>query len=177
MNPTNAAQEERVAALEGGRGALAVASGMSAQMVALLTLLEAGDHLVAASTLYGGTFSQFDVTFRKMGIETTFVDPEDPQNFERAITDKTKAVYGETLGNPLTNVLDFNAISEIAHSHGVPLVVDNTFATPYLCRPIEHGADIVVHSATKFIGGHGTSMGGSSSNPVRSHGTTAASRL
>ncbi len=160
MNPTNAALEERVAALEGGRGALAVASGMSAQMVALLTLLEAGDHLVAASTLYGGTFSQFDVTFRKMGIETTFVDPEDPQNFERAITDKTKAVYGETLGNPLTNVLDFNAISEIAHSHGVPLVVDNTFATPYLCRPIEHGADIVVHSATKFIGGHGTSMGG-----------------
>ena len=160
MNPTNAALEERMAALEGGSGALALASGMAAQMVALLTLLEAGDHLVAASTLYGGTFSQFDVTFRKMGIETTFVDPEDPENFARAITDRTKAVYGETLGNPLTNVLDFNAISDIAHAHDVPLVVDNTFASPYLCRPIEHGADIVVHSATKFIGGHGTSMGG-----------------
>ena len=160
MNPTNAALEERMAALEGGSGALALASGMAAQMVALLTLLEAGDHLVAASTLYGGTFSQFDVTFRKMGIETTFVDPEDPENFARAITDRTKVVYGETLGNPLTNVLDFNAISDIAHAHDVPLVVDNTFASPYLCRPIEHGADIVVHSATKFIGGHGTSMGG-----------------
>ena len=160
MNPTNAALEERMAALEGGSGALALASGMAAQMVALLTLLEAGDHLVAASTLYGGTFSQFDVTFRKMGIETTFVDPEDPENFARAITDRTKVVYGETLGNPLTNVLDFNAIADIAHAHDVPLVVDNTFASPYLCRPIEHGADIVVHSATKFIGGHGTSMGG-----------------
>ena len=160
MNPTNAALEERMAALEGGSGALALASGMAAQMVALLTLLEAGDHLVAASTLYGGTFSQFDVTFRKMGIETTFVDPEDPENFARAITARTKAVYGETLGNPLTNVLDFNAIADIAHAHDVPLVVDNTFASPYLCRPIEHGADIVVHSATKFIGGHGTSMGG-----------------
>jgi O-acetylhomoserine (thiol)-lyase len=160
MNPTNAAFEERMAALEGGTGALALASGMAAQMVALLTLLEAGDHLVSASTLYGGTFSQFDVTFRKMGIETTFVDPEDPENFARAITDRTKVIYGETLGNPLTNVFNFEAVADIAHAHGIPLVIDNTFASPYLCRPFEHGADIVVHSATKFIGGHGTSMGG-----------------
>ncbi|MEM7406994.1 MAG: O-acetylhomoserine aminocarboxypropyltransferase/cysteine synthase family protein [Pseudomonadota bacterium] len=160
MNPTNAALEERMAALEGGRGALALASGMAAQMVALLTLLEAGDHMVSASTLYGGTFSQFDVTFRRMGIETTFVDPDEPQNFAAAITDKTKVIYGETMGNPLTNVFDFEAVSEIAHAHGIPLVIDNTFATPYLCRPFEHGADIVVHSATKFIGGHGTSLGG-----------------
>lgn len=160
MNPTNAAFEERMAALEGGSGALALASGMSAQMVALLTLLEAGDHMVSASTLYGGTYSQFDVTFRRMGIDTTFVDPDEPENFAAAITPKTKALYAETLGNPLTNVLDFEKVSDIAHAHGIPLVVDNTFATPYLCQPFAHGADIVTHSATKFIGGHGTSMGG-----------------
>ena len=160
MNPTNAAFEERMAALEGGSGALALASGMSAQMVALLTLLEAGDHMVSASTLYGGTYSQFDVTFRRMGIETTFVDPDEPENFAAAITPKTKAIYAETLGNPLTNVLDFEKVSDIAHAHDIPLVVDNTFATPYLCQPFSHGADIVTHSATKFIGGHGTSMGG-----------------
>ncbi|MEM7251237.1 MAG: O-acetylhomoserine aminocarboxypropyltransferase/cysteine synthase family protein [Pseudomonadota bacterium] len=160
MNPTTAVFEERMAALENGRAALAVSSGMSAQMTALLTLLEAGDEIVSASTLYGGTYSQFDVTFRRMGISTTFVDPDDPENFRKAITAKTKLLYGETLGNPSINVLDLEAVSAIAHDHGLPLVVDNTFATPYLCRPFDFGADIVVHSATKYIGGHGTSIGG-----------------
>ena len=160
MNPTNAAFEERMAALEGGRGALALASGMAAQMVTLLTLLEAGDELVSASTLYGGTYSQFDVSFRKLGIETKFVDPDDPENFQRAIGPKTKAIFAETIGNPIINVLDIERVAAVAHEAGVPLVVDNTFATPWLCRPIEHGADIVVHSATKFICGHGTSIGG-----------------
>jgi O-acetylhomoserine (thiol)-lyase len=160
MNPTNAALEERMAALEGGRGALALASGMAAQMVALLTLLEAGDELVSASTLYGGTYSQFDVSFRRLGIETKFVDPDDPENFRRAIGPKTKAVFAETIGNPVINVLDIERVAAIAHEAGIPLIVDNTFATPWLCRPIDHGADIVVHSATKFICGHGTSIGG-----------------
>jgi O-acetylhomoserine (thiol)-lyase len=160
MNPTNAAFEERMAALEGGRGALALASGMAAQMVALLTLLEAGDELVSASTLYGGTYSQFDVSFRRLGIETKFVDPDDPENFRRAIGPKTKAVFAETIGNPVINVLDIERVAAVAHEAGIPLVVDNTFATPWLCRPIEHGADIVLHSATKFICGHGTSIGG-----------------
>ena len=160
LNPTNAALEERIAALENGRAAVATASGMSAQMVALLTLLEAGDQMVAARTLYGGTYSQFDVSFRKLGIETVFVDPDDPENFRRAITDKTKLVYGETIGNPVGNVLDLEAIAAIAHDAGVPFVIDNTFATPYLCRPFDFGADIIVHSATKFLGGHGTTMGG-----------------
>jgi O-acetylhomoserine (thiol)-lyase len=160
MNPTNAVLEERIAALEGGRGGLALGSGMAAQMVALLTLLENGDELVSSSTLYGGTYSQFDVTFRRMGIHTHFVDPDEPDNFRRRITPKTRAVYAETIGNPLNNVLDIDAVAAIAHDAGVPLIIDNTFATPYLCRPIEHGADIVVHSATKFIGGHGTSIGG-----------------
>ncbi|MBI2962607.1 MAG: O-acetylhomoserine aminocarboxypropyltransferase/cysteine synthase [Deltaproteobacteria bacterium] len=160
MNPTSAAFEERMAALEGGRGALALASGMAAQMVALLTLLEAGDELVSASTLYGGTYSQFDVSFRKLGIETKFVDPDDPENFRRAIGAKTKAVFAETIGNPVINVLDIERVAAIAHQAGIPLIVDNTFATPWLCRPIEHGADIVVHSATKFICGHGTAIGG-----------------
>ena len=160
MNPTTAVLEERMATLEGGRAGLAAASGMAAQMTALLTLLEHGDHLVSAKTLYGGTYSQFDVTFRKMGIETTFVDPDDPENFRRAITPRTKALYGETLGNPVINVLDLEAVAGIAHEAGLPLVIDNTFATPYLCRPMDFGADVVVHSATKFIGGHGTSIGG-----------------
>ena len=160
MNPTNAVLEERIATLEGGRGGLAVGSGMAAQMVALLTLMEQGDELVSASTLYGGSYSQFDVTFRRMGIDTRFVDPDDPENFRRAITDRTKAVYAETIGNPLNNVLDIEAVAAVAHEAGIPLVIDNTFATPYLCRPVEHGADVVVHSATKFIGGHGTSIGG-----------------
>ena len=159
-NPTTAVFEERMAALENGRAALAVSSGMAAQMTAILTLLQQGDELVSARTLYGGTYSQFDVTFRKMGIETTFVDSDDPENFRRAITDKTRALYAETVGNPTNNVVDIEAIANIAHDAGVPLIIDNTFATPYLCKPIDYGADIVVHSATKFIGGHGTSMGG-----------------
>jgi O-acetylhomoserine (thiol)-lyase len=160
MNPTTAVFEERIAALEGGVGALAVGSGQAAQLVALTSLLEAGDEIVAANTLYGGTYTQFDVTFRRMGINTTFVDPEDPENFRRAITPKTRVLYGETIGNPRINVLDISAVAKIAHEANLPLMIDSTFATPYLCRPIEHGADIVVHSATKFIGGHGTSIGG-----------------
>ena len=160
MNPTTAVFEERMAALENGSAALAVASGMSAQMTALLTLLESGDEIVSASTLYGGTYSQFDVTFRKMGINTTFVHPDDPENFRRAITPRAKLLYGETLGNPGINVLDIEAVAKIAHDAGIPLIVDNTFPTPYLCRPFDFGADIVLHSATKYIGGHGTSIGG-----------------
>lgn len=160
MNPTNSVFEQRMAALEGGRGALAVASGMSAQMVAILTIAEKGDEIVSSRTLYGGTYSQFDVTFRRFGIETRFVDPDDPENFRKAITPATKAVFLETIGNPNGNIADIEKIAEIAHQAGVPLIVDNTFATPYLCRPIEFGADIVLHSATKFICGHGTSIGG-----------------
>ena len=159
-NPTVAVFEERMAALEGGRAAVAAATGQSAQLVALLTLCEAGDHIVAASTLYGGTYSQLDFNFRKLGIETTFVDPDEPDNFRRAVTERTKCLYAETIGNPRGNVLDIEAVAKIAREAGVPLVIDNTFASPFLCRPIEHGADIVVHSATKFIGGHGTTMGG-----------------
>jgi len=159
-NPTVAVFEERMAALEGGRAALAAASGQAAQMCALLTLLDHGDHIVSASTLYGGTYSQFDVTFRKFGIDTTFVDPDDPRNFQRALTPKTKLLYAETAGNPRINILDIAAVAAIAKEAGIPLVLDNTFATPYLCRPFEFGADIVVHSATKYIGGHGTTIGG-----------------
>jgi len=128
--------------------------------VALTSLLEAGDEMVAAKTLYGGTYTQFDVTFRRLGIQTAFADPDDLDSFRRAITPRTRALYAETIGNPGMNVLDIAALAEIAHEHNLPLIVDNTFASPYLCRPIEHGADIVVHSATKFIGGHGTSIGG-----------------
>ncbi len=160
MNPTNSVFEERMAALEGGRGALAVSSGISAQLVALLTILGQGDEIVSSGTLYGGTYSQFDVSFRKLGINTTFVDPDYPENFAKAITDKTKVIYIETIGNPNGNIVDIEEVAGIAHDAGIPLIVDNTFATPYLCRPIEHGADIVVHSATKFICGHGTSIGG-----------------
>jgi O-acetylhomoserine (thiol)-lyase len=160
MNPTTAVLEERMAAIEGGRAGLAVASGMAAQMTALLTLLSEGDEFVSASTLYGGTYSQFDVTFRRFGIHARFVNPDDPENFRRALTGKTKAIFAETIGNPLNNVLDLEAVGAIAREAGIPLIIDNTFATPYLCRPLEHGADIVVHSATKFIGGHGTSIGG-----------------
>ena len=159
-NPTVAVLEERMAALEGGRAALAVASGMAAQMTALLTIMQSGDELVSASTLYGGTYSQFDVTLRKLGIETTFVHPDDPQNFRKAITGKTKALYAETIGNPQINVLDIEPIAAIARDAGIPLIIDSTFTSPILCRPFEHGADIVVHSATKYIGGHGTTMGG-----------------
>jgi O-acetylhomoserine (thiol)-lyase len=159
-NPTNAVFEERMAALENGRAALSTGSGMAAQMVALLTLLQAGDELVSARTLYGGTYSQFDVTFRRFGINTVFVDSDDPENFRKAITPRTRSLYAETIGNPLNNVLDIEPVAAIARDAGVPLVIDNTFATPYLCRPMDFGADIVVHSATKFICGHGTSIGG-----------------
>ena len=158
--PTTAVFEERMAALENGRAALAVSSGMAAQMVAILTLMEQGDELVSASTLYGGTYSQFDVTFRKFGINTKFVDSDDPENFRKAITKNTKALYAESIGNPLNNVLDIEPVAAIAHDAGLPLIIDATFSTPYLCRPMDFGADIVIHSATKFIGGHGTSMGG-----------------
>jgi O-acetylhomoserine (thiol)-lyase len=160
MNPTTAVFEERMAALERGVGALALSSGQAAQFIAITSLCQAGDEIVAASTLYGGTYTQFDVSFRKIGINTTFVDPEDPANFRRAITPRTRLLYAETIGNPRINVLDIAAVAQIAHAANIPLVIDNTFASPYLCRPIEHGADIVVHSATKFIGGHGTSIGG-----------------
>ena len=160
MNPTTAVLEERMASLEGGVGALALASGQAAQFLTISSLCQSGDHLVSSSTLYGGTYTQFDVTFRRLGFDTTFVEPDDPENFRTAITDKTKLVYVETIANPRMNIVDLEAVAKIAHEAGVPLVVDNTFASPYLCRPIEHGADIVVHSATKFIGGHGTSIGG-----------------
>ena len=159
-NPTTAVLEERIAALESGRAAIAAASGMAAEMVALLTLLKAGDHLVAASTLYGGTFSQFAVTFEQFGIECSFVEPDQPENFAAAIKPNTRAVFAETVANPRLNVLDIAAVAEVAHAHGLPLVLDNTMASPYLCRPMEHGADIVVHSVTKYLGGHGTTMGG-----------------
>ncbi len=160
MNPTTAVFEERVAALEGGIGALATSSGQAAQFLAITSLLSAGDELVASSTLYGGTYTQFDVSFRRLGIEVKFVEPDDPENFRKAITPKTRAIYGETIANPRMNVLDIEGVAQVAHDAGLPLVVDNTMASPYLCRPIEHGADIVLHSATKFLGGHGTSIGG-----------------
>jgi O-acetylhomoserine (thiol)-lyase len=159
-NPTTAVFEERMAALEGGRAAVATASGMAAEMSAVLTLVESGDHIVSASTLYGGTYTLFDVNLRKLGIETTFVDPDKPENFRAAIRKNTKLVYAETLGNPVINVLDIQAVADIAHDAGLPLMIDNTFPSPYLCRPMEFGCDIVVHSATKYIGGHGTSIGG-----------------
>ncbi len=159
-NPTNAAFEERMAALEGGLGGLAAASGMSAQLLAILTLCEAGDRIISNRALYGGTFTQFDVTLRRMGVETVFVDTNDLEAMEAAITDRTRLIYGETIGNPAGDVLDIEAVSGLARSYGLPVVVDNTFASPYLCRPIEHGADVVVHSATKFIGGHGTVIAG-----------------
>jgi len=159
-NPTVAVLEERVAALEGGRAALATSTGQAAEAVAILTLLEAGDHAVSASTLYGGTHTLLGVNLKKLGIEATFVDPDDPENFRRAIRPNTRLLYAETLGNPSINVVDIAAIGAIAREAGVPLVVDNTVPSPYLCRPFDHGADIVVHSATKYIGGHGTTMGG-----------------
>jgi O-acetylhomoserine (thiol)-lyase len=160
MNPTTSVFEERMAALERGVGALAVSSGQAAQFIAIANLLGQGDEIVASKNLYGGTYTQFDVSFRRLGINTVFVDPDDPENFRRAITPRTRVLYGETIGNPLLNVLDIEAIAAIAHDANLPLMIDNTFASPCLCRPIEHGADIVLHSATKFIGGHGTSIGG-----------------
>ncbi|MDK2982156.1 MAG: O-acetylhomoserine (thiol)-lyase [Chloroflexota bacterium] len=160
QNPTTAVFEERVANLEGGVGALAASSGLAAQMLAILTILQAGDHIVASTTLYGGTTTQLIYSFKRMGIETTLVDADDPQNFRRAIQPNTKLLYGETLGNPLINVFPFEEVAQIAQEFGIPLMIDNTFASPYLARPIEYGANIVVQSATKFIGGHGTSIGG-----------------
>ena len=160
MNPTISVFEERIAALENGIGAVATSSGHAAQHIALFSLMEAGDEFIASSTLYGGTINQFDVTFRKVGINAIFVDISDLDAVRRAITPKTKCIFAETLGNPKIDVLDIEAVAAIAHGHGVPLVVDNTFASPYLCRPMDWGADIVVHSATKFICGHGTTMGG-----------------
>ena len=159
-NPTTAAFEERMASLEGGIGAVATASGQAAQLIAILTLCRQGDEIVASRSLYGGTYTQFDVTLRRMGIDVTFVDFTDQDAIEAAITDHTKLIYAETIGNPSADILDIASVAALAHAHGIPLVVDNTFATPYLCRPIEHGADIVVHSATKFIGGHGAVIAG-----------------
>jgi O-acetylhomoserine (thiol)-lyase len=139
MNPTTAAFEERVASLEGGVGALATASGQAAQFLTIFTLMSAGDELVASSTLYGGTYTQFDISFRKLGLQTTFVDSRNPDNFRRAITPRTRALYAETIGNPKIDVCDIEVIAKIAHEHGLPLIIDNTFATPYLCRPLEWG--------------------------------------
>jgi O-acetylhomoserine (thiol)-lyase len=160
MNPTTGVFEQRVAALEAGEGALAVASGSAAITYAILNIMGVGDELVAASTLYGGTYNLFANTLPKLGIQTSFVNPDDPENFRRAITARTKAIYIETIGNPGINLIDIEAVAGIAHENGIPLIIDNTFGTPYLIRPIEFGADIVVHSATKFIGGHGSSIGG-----------------
>jgi O-acetylhomoserine (thiol)-lyase len=160
MNPTSSVFEERMAQLEGGVGALATASGSAAITYAVQNIAVAGDHIVSASNLYGGTHNLFANTLREQGLETTFVDSLDPAAFEAAIRDNTKLIYAETLGNPNSDVIDLEAVAEVAHRHGIPLIVDSTFATPYLLRPLEHGADIVVHSATKFIGGHGTVMGG-----------------
>ncbi|MBX5436102.1 MAG: O-acetylhomoserine aminocarboxypropyltransferase/cysteine synthase [Alicyclobacillaceae bacterium] len=160
MNPTQDVFEQRIAQLEGGVGALAVASGMSAITLAILNIASSGDHIVTSANLYGGTFNLFNVTLRRFGIEFTFVDPHDLAAVEAAIRPNTKAVFTEIIGNPRMDVADLAALADVAHRHGVPLMVDNTFATPYLCRPFEHGADIVVHSATKFIGGHGNSIGG-----------------
>ncbi|BDE06336.1 O-acetylhomoserine (thiol)-lyase [Vulcanimicrobium alpinum] len=159
-NPTVAAFEEKLANLEGGLGAVATASGLSAQLIAILTVAEAGDHLVASTNLYGGTITQFSVTLKRMGIAVTFVPPNDLDAVRAALRENTRALFTETIGNPRGEVADLAGLAEIAHAAGVPLIVDSTFATPYLCRPIEHGADVVVHSATKFIGGHGTVLGG-----------------
>jgi O-acetylhomoserine (thiol)-lyase len=160
MNPTSDVFEQRMASLEGGVGALAVSSGHAAQFQAIFTLVGAGDHIVSAATLYGGTYNQFVYSFPRLGIDVTLVDPRDPENFRRAIRPNTKILYGETLGNPMINVFPFEEVAKIGQEFGIPLMIDNTFATPYLFRPFEWGANIIVHSATKFIGGHGTSIGG-----------------
>jgi len=160
MNPTVAVFEERIAALENGIGAIATASGQAAQHLTIFTLMQSGDEFVSSRSLYGGSFQQFDVSFRKLGIEARFVDPLDLDEWKAAVTPKTRAFYAETLGNPLIDVIDIEALANLAHEVGVPLIVDNTFASPYLCRPLDWGADIVVHSATKFICGHGTAIAG-----------------
>ncbi|MDQ0916890.1 O-acetylhomoserine (thiol)-lyase [Paenibacillus sp. V4I5] len=160
MNPTTDVFEKRIAALEGAPAALAVASGQAAITFSILNIAEVGDEIVSASSLYGGTYNLFSNTLPKLGITVKFVDPSNPENFRGAITDKTKAIYAESIGNPKGDILDIEAVAAIAHENGIPLIIDNTFPSPYLLRPIEHGADIVVHSATKFIGGHGTTIGG-----------------
>lgn len=160
MNPTSDVFEQRIAALEGGVAALATSSGAAAITYAIQNIAHCGDHIVSANTVYGGTYNLFANTLADFGIETTFVDSDDVNNFEQAIKENTKAIFFETLGNPNSNITDIEALAEVAHRHGIPLIADNTFATPYLLRPIEYGADVVVHSATKFIGGHGTSIGG-----------------
>jgi O-acetylhomoserine (thiol)-lyase len=160
MNPTSDVFEQRIASLEGGVGALATSSGHAAQFQAIFTLVGAGDHIVSATTLYGGTYNQFAYSFPRLGIDVTLVDPKDPESFRRAVRPNTKLLYGETLGNPRIDVFPFEEVGAIAQEFGIPLMIDNTFATPYLFRPFEWGANIVTHSATKFIGGHGTSIGG-----------------
>ena len=159
-NPTTAVFEERMAAIEGGRAAVATATGQAAEMVALLNIVENGDHIVASTKVYGGTYTMLAVNFKKLGIEATLVDPDDPENFRRALRPNTKAIFSETLGNPAINMIDIAAVGKIAREAGIPFIVDNTAASPYLCQPFKHGADIVVHSATKYVGGHGTTMGG-----------------
>jgi O-acetylhomoserine (thiol)-lyase len=159
-NPTTAVFEERIASLEGGTGAVATSSGNAAQLLTFMTLLQPGDELVSSSHLYGGTYTQFEHTFKKLSVKVTFVDISDIKNWEKAITPKTKALFGETIGNPQGSVFDFEGVSKLAKANGIPLVIDNTLASPYLCRPIEWGADIVLHSATKFINGHGTAIAG-----------------
>ena len=160
MNPTQDAFERRIAALEGGVGALATASGQAAETLAILNIAEAGDEIVSSASLYGGTYNLFHYTFPKLGIKVHFVDSRDPENFRSVINERTKAIYAETVGNPRLDTLDIRAVADIAHENGLPLIVDNTLPTPFLMQPLKHGADIVVHSATKFIGGHGTSIGG-----------------
>jgi len=160
MNPTVAAFEERIANLEGGAGAVAFASGLAAQSATFFTLLSPGDHVVASRALYGGSITQLKHLFKKLSVDLTFANPDDPSEWNAATTDRTRLFFGETIGNPGGNVMDIEKIAEVAHTHSLPLIMDNTFATPYLCRPIEWGADIVIHSATKFLGGHGTSIGG-----------------
>ena len=159
-NPTVAAFEERIASLEGGIGAVATSSGLAAQFLTFAALAGSGDHVVAAAKLYGGTVTQLDVTMRRFGVDTTFIPSDDPEDFAAAITDRTRFLYAEVISNPSSEIADIKGLAKIAHSAGIPLVIDSTTATPYLCRPIEHGADIVVHSATKFLGGHGTTLGG-----------------
>ena len=160
MNPTTDILEKRVAMLEGGAGAIATSSGMSALLITALTILKAGDEIVSSSALYGGSFNLLDVTLRKFGINTIFIESDDPKDFENAITDKTRMIYGETLANPRLTVFDIENVAKIAHKHNIPLVLDNTIPTPYLLKPIEWGCDIVIHSATKYLGGHGNSIAG-----------------
>ncbi len=160
MNPTTDVLEQRVAQLEGGTGGLAVSSGQAAETIALLNIAHSGDEILSSASLYGGTYNLFHYTFPKMGIDVRFIDPSDPENFRKAITKRTKAIFAESIGNPKLDTLDCRAVADIAHGAGIPLVIDNTMPSPYLLRPFDHGADVIIHSTTKFIGGHGTSIGG-----------------